>query len=433
MKRSRGLAWSLLLCASVSLVAAPAAAQTTTTTYVEDAAEGLQQDAVYVHPEAEFDEADADELRERISEADAGPIYVAILPEEASLEAGGDEGQLLRLIWNEVRRPGTYALVAGDELRAGATEDTPFSPGTVPELANEAVQENSGEGTAAVLFDFVDRLSQEASGGGEEGGSGFGFLPLLLIGGAVGAFMLSRRRGRAREQRHELEEVREAAMDDLVALGEDLRALDLDVEMPGVDARAKQDYVRALECYERATAQLDRARTPEDLEPVTHALEEGRFAMASAKARLEGKEPPEHRAPCFFDPRHGPSVRDVEWAPPGGAPRLVPACEADAERVESGEDPLVREVTVGGTRRPYYDAPAYYGPWAGGYFGGFGLFEGLLLGSMLGGGWGGFGWGGGMGGDQGSEGGFGGGDFGGGDFGGGDFGGGDFGGGDFGG
>ena len=199
MKRSRGLAWSLLLCASVSLVAAPAAAQTTTTTYVEDAAEGLQQDAVYVHPEAEFDEADADELRERISEADAGPIYVAILPEEAALEAGGDEGELLRSIGTGVGRAGTYAVVAGDELRAGATETgTPFSPGTVPELANEAVQENSGEGTAAVLFDFVDRLSQEASGGGEEGGSGFGLLPLLLIGGAVGAFMLSRRRGRAR-------------------------------------------------------------------------------------------------------------------------------------------------------------------------------------------------------------------------------------------
>src|SRR3712207_7562347 len=42
---------------------------------------------------------------------------------------------------------------------------------------------------------------------------------------------------------------------------------------------------------------------------------------------------------CFFDPRHGPSARDVEWAPPGGAPRLVPACAADAVRIEDGEDP----------------------------------------------------------------------------------------------
>jgi hypothetical protein len=139
-------------------------------------------------------------------------------------------------------------------------------------------------------------------------------------------------------------------------------------------------------------------------------------------------------------------VRDVEWAPPGGAPRLVPACAADAQRVESGQDPAMREVEVGGRSMPYWNAPAYYGPWAGGFFGGFGgggFLGGLLLGEALGGGfgWGGPGffgsdydytgggdWGGDMGGDIG--GGFGGGDFGG-DIGGGDFGGGDFGGGDF--
>ncbi|TMR25236.1 hypothetical protein ETD96_42720, partial [Actinomadura geliboluensis] len=29
---------------------------------------------------------------------------------------------------------------------------------------------------------------------------------------------------------------------------------------------------------------------------------------------------------CFFDPRHGPSVNRVAWAPPGGAPRDVDVC-----------------------------------------------------------------------------------------------------------
>ena len=46
---------------------------------------------------------------------------------------------------------------------------------------------------------------------------------------------------------------------------------------------------------------------------------------------------------------------------------------------------------AGGRMTPYWNAPGYYGPWAGGYFGGFpmgGLFTGLLLGSFLGGGWG---------------------------------------------
>jgi hypothetical protein len=232
------------------------------------------------------------------------------------------------------------------------------------------------------------------------------------------------------EPPREFEEVRRAAQEDLLALAEDIRALDLDVEMPGANPEGKRDYAEALELYQRAAKAFDRARVPEDLEAVSSALEAGRFAMASAKARLEGRPPPERRPPCFFDPRHGPSVRDVHWAPHGGTPRAVPACAADAIRIEEGEEPLAREVVVGGQRRPYWDAPAYYGPWAGGFFGGFGaaLLPTLFVGSMLGGG---FGLGAPVVFDDGLD--FGGEDFGGGDFGGGDFGGGDFGGGDFGG
>ncbi len=253
-------------------------------------------------------------------------------------------------------------------------------------------------------------------------------LLLLLVAGLISRPRHRRRIGGRRPSARTLApsqpfaEVRAAAQEDLLALAEDIRAHDLDVELPGASAEAKEDYARALSMYERADRALDRARQPEDLEEVTAAIEEGRFAMASAKARLAGRAPPERRPPCFFDPRHGPSSRDVEWAPPWGAPRLVPACEADAQRVEHGVEPAAREVMVGGRPTPYWNAPPAYGPWAGGYFGGFGgLFPGLLLGSMLGGALGphmviGHGE-----------------DFGGEDFGGGDFGGGDFGGGDFGG
>jgi hypothetical protein len=107
-------------------------------------------------------------------------------------------------------------------------------------------------------------------------------------------------------------------------------------------------------------------------------------------------------------------------------------CAADAARLEAGEEPMSREVVVGGQRMPYWQAPQQYAPfYAGGMFGGFGGFvPGLLFGSMLGGGFfGGFG---GMDSAEAAGSDWGGGDFGGGDFGGGDFGGGDFGGGDFG-
>jgi hypothetical protein len=173
---------------------------------------------------------------------------------------------------------------------------------------------------------------------------------------------------------------------------------------------------------------------------VTTALEEGRYHMAAAEAVVGGREPPERRAPCFFDPRHGPSTRDVEWAPPGGTPRTVPACEADAQAVERGAEPTSREVMAGGRMVPYWSAPPYFGPWAGGYFmpfGGAGFLSGLFVGELLGGAYGGWGYGSWSG--SGDSGGFGswdsgggGSDFGGGmDFGGGDFGGGGGGGGDF--
>jgi hypothetical protein len=214
-----------------------------------------------------------------------------------------------------------------------------------------------------------------------------------------------------------------------VNLGDDIRSLDVDIQMPNVSGDAKQRYEQALEAYQRASQVFDAAKRPEDLAPVSETLEEGRYAMAYAKAVLEGKPPPERRPPCFFDPRHGPSTEDVEWAPPGGATRPVPACAADALRIKEGFQPHGRQVTVGGRPTDYWNAPRQYGPMMGGYFNGFGGGVGSALGAGLGlgeaavgglfgdgdgdgdGGWGdGDGGDGGWGGD--------GGDFGGGDFGG---------------
>ena len=233
--------------------------------------------------------------------------------------------------------------------------------------------------------------------------------------------------------RHEREwdEVRESAQDDLVSLGDDIRSLDVDIEMPGVSADAKQRYEQAVEAYKRASEIFDRAKRPEDLAPVSATLEEGRFAMAYSKALLEGRPPPERTPPCFFDPRHGPSTEEVEWAPPGGAPRAVPACAADAVRIKDGFAPHGRQVSVNGQLTDYWNAPRHYGPYAGGFFnnfGGGGLLGGLLMGSALGAG---LGFGAGALGDLFDDDGGGddGGDWGNGDDGG-DFGGGDFGGGD---
>ena len=424
---------ALTVLFAVLVAAVPAGAQTgTATSLIGDAATALQTSSVYVHEDAEEEISDREEeaLERRIVETGAGPLYIAIVPARAADEAGGSAEGVARGIANQLRRPGTYAVVAGDQFRAGSTlvEDA-------GRIANDAIEVRADEGVYPTLREFVERVGEARENGGEapSEGSGTGSLIVLgLLGGGAALFAVSRSRRRRRETEAQVAELRETANEDLVALGEDVRALDLDVEMPNADPQAKQDYGLAVERYDRATRALDTARDPQDFGPIGEALEEGRWAMASAKARLEGREPPERRPPCFFDPRHGPSTREVEWAPDGhGAARQVPVCEADAVRLESGEEPMTREIVSGGRRMPYYDAPGFYSPFYGGFYGGFsGFLPGLMFGSMLGGAFGGWGASDASAADAGG-GGFG--DFGGGgfgDFGGGDFGGG-FGGGDF--
>ena len=405
---------------------------------IDEAARSLRSDPVFAHPDAQpqLGMEEAQSLRERIRATGAGPMYVAVVPAAATDEAGGSIDAALSELIEATRRDGTYVLVAGSSLRAASNA---IPRDAIRSIANRAVEQRGPSGLLAILDQLIGDVGTVRRGGavpGESGGGGGGgsVLPLLLIlGGAFVAFSFFSRRKRAKALAAEMAEVKAEVQKDLLALADDIRALDLDVEMPGADPQGKEQYALAVAAYDRADDALDRARTPEDLVTVSEALEEGRYAMASAKALMAGQAPPERTPPCFFDPRHGPSGREVEWAPPGGTPRPVPACEADAQRVERGEDPSFRE--VGG--RPYWEAGPAYAPYAGGYFGGFGggLFPGLLVGTMLGGAmFPGVGYA-----DSPGDGGgdFGGGDFGGGGggFGGGDFGGGggggDFGGGDF--
>jgi hypothetical protein len=401
---------------------------------IDRAVEGLRSDNVYVDPEADptLSAAEADALRDRIVEQRAGPMYVVVAPAEIAGEAGGDPARALGRIGEAVDRGATYVIVAGRTIRALSGV---LDRGEAGELAAEAIDGNGGD-LSAILLDFTDRVGEARTGGGggdgDGDGAGTGGLVLLGLLGAGGAALLVGRRRRHARDAAEFEEAKRNARDDLVALGDDIRELDIDVQMPNVDPEAKADYDHAVARYTEAEDLWERARTPGDLAPVGSALEEGRWAMASAKARFSGETPPERRPPCFFDPRHGPSSRDVLWSPPYGEERPVPACEADAQRVERGDEPQAREVEWAGRRVPYWQAGPAYAPFAGGFFGGFGggLLPGILIGSLLGGamspGIAYGGWDDGGGGDGGGD--FGGGGFGG-DFGGGDFGGG--GGGDF--
>jgi hypothetical protein len=345
-------------------------------------------------------------------------------------------------------RKGTLILLDGRGSRVIAGSHEGLGSSKVSDLVAQARGESSNlkELLLSLNDHFNKAIKDKKSAGSTAGLVVLGVLVVLVLVVVFGLFFASRRRKRRREQ--EMVELKQSVYEDVTRLGEDISGLNLNVMDSNLDPAARDDYQKALNSYDQAKAAVDAAQRPEDMRKVTTALEDGRYFMTAVRARLDGRPVPERRAPCFFNPQHGPSVQDVSWAPPGGAPRSVPACAADAQRVLSGQDPEARMVTVGGYRRPYWDAGPVYAPYAGGYYSGFGggdMLSGLLIGTALGsifsgglgGGWGG-GWGGGGhdggydsgdigGGDSGFD--IGGGDFGG--FDGGDFGGGDFGGGDW--
>jgi hypothetical protein len=214
-----------------------------------------------------------------------------------------------------------------------------------------------------------------------------GGVVLLVVVAAIVAIVVvgRKRRQQAALERaeRELEPVRKLALEDVTALGEELRDLDLDTAATELDAGASADYQRALDAYEAAGHAGEALTRPEDISNVTEIVEDGRYAIACVRARLAGDPLPTRRPPCFFDPRHGLSVVDVDWSPSGGAVRQVPACALDAERVRAGAEPDARQVMVGSRRVPYWEGGRAYRPYAQGYFGGFTFLDWMFMGFMF--------------------------------------------------
>lgn len=362
----------------------------------------LRNNPVYVDASAELArDIDADRLRARIRSGDS-PIFVAVLPASA-----GDANQMPAELASKVGLRGTYAVVTGRSFRAGSNVLPERQAGA---LATASFQTRSENGVGSVLETFVDRVNEAASGqsggGGtasgsdsrENSGSGSGGVLLLLLLVAGGGFFIwSRSRSKARraEEAKQYAADRQLLQAELSVLGQDVMELEPDVIL---HPDARPDYDAGVTRYQSAKAALEYADDRIDLVRVERVIDEGRYAMARARAVIDGRQPPPPPESLAHPGRHG-----------------EPPIELDDER------------------QPVYTG--YGGGWYGGsgwFGGGSGVLTGLMIGSMLGGGWGG-GWGGGhyVGGHGGQD--EGGSDSGGGDWGGGDFGGGDFGGGDFGG
>ncbi|MEV7217148.1 hypothetical protein AB0O31_29155 [Kitasatospora cineracea] len=382
-RRSRATGPAAVLAALLGLLMVFGLSAPASAAGLNDAADSMKKVQVYVDPamNGRFSKEQADKLAAKLKDADK-PIFIAVLPASDAYPTKNLFGDLR----TKVGIVGVYGIWRGDQFQANSDAKA-LGKAATDRIAGAAFRSNPKD-INATLTEFVDGAAAQTKGEGPQHSTSIAWIlvpVLLVVLLGAGVFLLFRRARKRKEERvrAELAQLRTVVDEDITAFGEELDRLDFDPRAPGADDAQRADYSSALDSYDLAKRTMDEAKKPEDVRPVTEALEQGRFALATLAARREGRPLPERRVPCFFDPRHGPSTTDVQWAPPGGAPRSVPACADDAARLSAGQDPAVRTVETEHGHQPYWNAGPAYSPWAGGYFGG-GVLPGLLVGTMLG-------------------------------------------------
>lgn len=124
---------------------------------------------------------------------------------------------------------------------------------------------------------------------------------------------------------------------------------------------ASHHHSLALDLCERARETLRSSTTAEDVFAVEPLLVDARYHLMAARALSAGEPLPERREPCFFDPRHGPSVGEASWTLPVGASRTVSVCASDADRLSAGKEPLIRMIRAGDRYVSVHEVGGYQG------------------------------------------------------------------------
>ena len=131
---------------------------------------------------------------------------------------------------------------------------------------------------------------------------------------------------------------------------------------------------QVLDLVEEARHRLDvddgqaRMDTPDEVEDVVRRLADARYELAAIDALRNGRPVPEKTAPCFFDPRHGPSVDERPFTPEFGLERQVPVCARCAEEIDAGRKPAARTFSLSGVVKPYWEWDRYTRPYVNGYW-----------------------------------------------------------------
>jgi hypothetical protein len=178
-----------------------------------------------------------------------------------------------------------------------------------------------------------------------------------FAGGAAGIVALwctvtglGARRARRQDEKAHLAVAQPLLNEEIIALSQQVSSLPTTSD-PQQSKLSKE----ILDTVEKARHRLDAAKGDEDVEAVTTLLGSARYGLVCLEALRAGEPVPKPTAPCFFDPRHGPSAAQVRWRPERGAEREVDVCAACKQRDEAGEEPAIRMVKGFRLERPYWE------------------------------------------------------------------------------
>ena len=202
-------------------------------------------------------------------------------------------------------------------------------------------------------------------------GGGIGLVLALMIGGS----RWQRHRRRVTEDAQVADALRPSLQEEVVELSGTVAALPpapAGSDEPTNDQLSKRTR-QVLDLVEEARHRLDaegdeRMDTPDEVEAVVQRLSDARYELVAIGALREGQPVPQRTAPCFFDPRHGPSVAERPFTPEFGLERQVPVCAKCAEQLDAGQKPAVRTFSLDGAIKPYWEWDRYTRPYVNGYW-----------------------------------------------------------------
>lgn len=347
--------------------------------YLDRVAKELARPGLYVDPAVDrgsLTETEIDDLDAEFAKA-GGPVRVAVLPADRldvepeysyTVDLAYEPDELVGQLYDRVGADGTYAiLVDADSADAGRSftayqyaEERPFYD--VEGALNQAV-DCCAPDYGGMLESFAGSVGDEQTDWGRV--LGFGAAGLALLGAAWwgGRRLLAVRRTKAASQ-SVADDLRAPLNEEVIELSTSVSALPADGGSADVDQRTR----RVLDLVEQARHRLDAMQSAEVAEEITARLADARYELGAIAALRAGRPVPEKTEPCFFDPRHGPSVDEHPFAPEDGAERPVPVCVTCRALLEADRRPEIRMVEHAGKLRFYWDLGESSRPYVNGYY-----------------------------------------------------------------